>query len=241
MQRYFINTSAIKQNQVIISGQDYHHIKNVMRMKIGDVVLCTINKEVTYLAKIISLDKKVKLQIDSILKSNDQYKVDINIAHGLVSREKTEEVVRRLCELGVNTYYPILMKKSKYQLSSIKKTRILQIIKEACEQSQRNSLLEFNNILAFDELEKLAKTHQVCFFANVGAKDSLKDCLIPLQSPKILVVIGPEGGFDNNEQQKLRLWGYHEINLGDFIMRTETAPLYIASVLSFFYGDKDEN
>lgn len=239
MQRYFINEANINDKIITIDESDSHHIRTVMRMKIGEEVICTINKLVTYQAQIISLEKKVKLQITKEIIVAEDLKVNISVAQGLINREKTEEVIKRLCELGVKDYYPILMTRSKYSLEQTKYSRFNKIIKESCEQAQRNSLLEISNPLAFADLQALGANYEHKFFANPEAKTSLKTYLKDKKLTDVLFVVGPEGGFTDLEVEKLQKWAYQEVNLGKLILRTQTAPLYIASVLACLEGNQD--
>ena len=251
MQRYFINTSAIKQNQVIISGQDYHHIKNVMRMKPGDQVFVCTEKENSYLVEITGFsDNKVILTIVEERNEQVELPLEITIAQGVIRREKTEEVIRRISELGANFYLPVMMERSlvKIKEQDQKKTNRYQMIaKEASEQSQRTRIMKIEEPVSFAELLKLFENYDLCLVAyeELGrAKDyNLKKILRSFTGKSIIVIIGPEGGFSPQEIKLLQNTKAKFIGLGPRILRTETAPLYVMSVISYQFeeGETDEN
>lgn len=241
MQRYFILSSQIHSPFITIQGDDVHHIKNVMRMHIGDEVLCTDETQHTYRVQIEGIAGVVSTRILEEIKEQTELAIAITIAHGVVSRDKTEEVIRRLAELGVSEYCPVAMKRSKFQLDVAKLDRFHKIIKEACEQSQRNTLMKFQNPLAFQELEEVASCYTYKYVAHVDGSMPLKAILPPLGTDKILFVVGPEGGFDSKELEQLQSWGYRIAHCGARVLRTETAPLYLASICGYVYGDSHEN
>ncbi len=251
MQRYFINTNAIKGSQVIITGQDYHHIKNVMRMKPSDQVLVCTEKEKSYLVEIVTFsDSEVFLTI--VEERNDQVELplEVTIAQGMVRREKTEEVIRRISELGASCYLPVIMERSivKIKEQDPKKTNRYQIIaKEASEQSHRTKIMTIEEPLSFGKLLESLKNYELCLVAyeeSGRAKDhSLKKILQTFTGKSIIVIVGPEGGFSPQEIKSLQNTKAKLIGLGPRILRTETAPLYIMSVISYQFeeGETNEN
>ncbi|MFA6627668.1 MAG: RsmE family RNA methyltransferase [Bacilli bacterium] len=241
MQRYFIQTNQLHDHEIIIDGSDVHHIKNVMRMNIGDQILCTDEDHHTYRVQIKAIGAVVHTSILEQIIEQTELSVRITIAQGIISRDKTEEVIKRLSELGVSSYLPVAMKRSKFRLDQAKFERFHKIIKEACEQSQRNTLMILQNPVAFEALETIGSTFDDKFVAHVDTSMFLARVLPPKGIKNILFVIGPEGGFDSQELTQLQSWGYKIVHLGSRVLRTETAPLYIASICGYVYGENDAN
>lgn len=246
MQRYFVNENQINNNIINIDEQDSHHIKTVMRMKENDEVIVCLDSFIethTYLCKIISLSKNVCLEIIEEINENNELDFNVTIAHGLVKRDKQEEVIRRLVELGAYAYMPVIMQRSVIKIDLNKKKfsndRFERIIKEASEQSQRNKLLKLLDIHSFDELIKSFDDYDLVLFASVASKDdlSLKEKINLLKSKNILVIIGPEGGFSEKEVERIEKTKAETISFGKRVLRTETAPLFAMSVLSYL-GEK---
>ena len=242
MQRYFINNNQINNNIVTIFGDDVHHIKTVMRMRIGEkVYVCDEIK--TYICEIINITNTVELSILEEINENSEMELKVTVAHGLVRREKMEEVVRRLVELGCFSYIPVNMTRSVVKHKEINIERLNKIIKEASEQSQRNKLMNLCEVISFKKLNEIIDSYDLVLFAHALYKDEvnffteIKD----LKYKNVLVIVGPEGGFDDKEVETiLKHKNVRKISLGKRILRTETAPLYIMSVLGFL-GEQYEN
>lgn len=242
MQRYFIDSKQITNNIVTITGEDVHHIKNVMRMVPGDkVYVC--DEVHAYLCEILEIADVVTLEIKEEILSNPELNINVTVAHGLVRREKMEEVIRRLVELGGVSYIPVNMARSVVKVKELNLTRLEKIVKEASEQSQRNKLMKLSQVISFKELVKITKDYDIVLFAHALYRDNINlyKSISDKKYKNILVIIGPEGGFDDKEVETLmNLENVRGISLGKRILRTETAPLYIMSVLSFL-GEQYEN
>ena len=241
MQRYFINNNQINNNIVTIIGDDVHHIKTVMRMRIGEkVYVC--DELNTYICEIINITNTVELTILEEVDENSEMDLKVTVAHGLVRREKMEEVVRRLVELGCFSYIPVNMTRSVVKHKEINIDRLNKIIKEASEQSHRQKLMKISEVITFNELLKEINNYDVVLFAHTLYKDDV-NLFNELKNKhsNILVIVGPEGGFDDKEVEKLiKYSNLTPESLGKRILRTETAPLYIMSVLGFI-GEQYDN
>ena len=242
MQRYFIDSNLVDKDlkKAIIKDLDFHHIKNVMRMKINDeIIVCFDNLQ--YRAKIASFLKDyVEITLIEEIKQKNELFRNITIAHGLTTREKREEVIDKITALGCYTYIPVLLKKCVVKLNDHyqKQTeRFNRIAKEAAEQSQRSKILEVQDPIPFKELLKKTNDYDICLFAST--KQDPKDLTFwnVLNNPKyqnILILIGPEAGIDDLEEETLIKANWHPITLGKRILRTELAPVMIMSIISFF-------
>lgn len=241
MQRYFLDeNSIITDIEIIIKGNDYHHIKNVMRMKLEDKVYCCYDSH-TYLCMIDEfMFDSVKLKKISEITKNSELAIDVTIAHGLVRREKMEEVIRRITELGAHEYIPVLMERSIVKIKDNKNSKLDRqktIVKEACEQSHRNRLMDVSDILSFKDFLSLNKKYDLCLYAYEESGRSnnynLKKYLKEFKGKNILVLVGPEGGFSEKEVDLLEKNDFNSVGLGARILRTETAPLYLMSVIGY--------
>ena len=246
MQRYFFKDNSCldnKLNRVIINDKEnVHHIKNVMRMKIGDKLIVCTNDYHEYLCEIECISNIIDLKIISESINNNELKADVTIAQGLVRREKKEEVLRRLVELGCYKYIPVEMERSIVHLNKYNENieRINTIIKECSEQSERGKLMLYSEAISFKSfINDLNYDYKFVCYEESGRSNeqSLKDYLFKLGpidgvNKKILVLVGPEG-ISNKELEILDKLGFIKIGLGKRILRTETAPLYIMSVLGY--------
>ena len=120
MQRYFVESSNIINGYVYINGEDYHHITKVMRMKIDDEIIVCDNQD-SYLCKIIEINAEcVTSQIFKKLDEKKELPVNVTIAQGVVRREKAEEVIDKITQLGANKYLMVNMERCNVKLNDEK-------------------------------------------------------------------------------------------------------------------------
>lgn len=232
MQRYFAKDK--KNNNIYLESTDLHHIKNVMRMNIGDSIECVYDG-ITYLCRIDGYANNIS--IISKLDENNELDTEITIAIALVKEQKFDLILQKLTELGVSRIIPLNMERSIIKLDSQKlekkKKRWESICKEASEQSHRNKIPEITNIMSLKELVKLeVEDKYVC---SVKEKENLVNKYLQNNSKcaTMLYVIGPEGGITDKEEDFLNNNGYTSISLGPRVMRVETAAIYIASIANY--------
>lgn len=231
MQRYF--AQAKRENNMILADSDWHHIKNVMRMKKGDEIECVYDEQV-YLCQIENFNS---IFIKEQLEEKNELEIELTIAIALVKEQKMDWILQKLTELGVSRIIPLDMERSivKIDASKIekKKKRWISICKEASEQSHRTKIPEITDIMTLKELIQI-ETEQK-YVCSVKEKENKvrKYLQNKTNCATMLYVIGPEGGITEKEEQFLNNHGYTSISLGPRIMRVETAAIYIASIVSY--------
>ena len=248
MQRYFINDLEsfidLSNNILIIKGDDAHHIINVMRMNIGEKIFACYNNK-TYICSIQSLSKnEVSLNIEKEIIENKELPCNVTIAHGLVRKEKMEEVIDHITEMGASFYLPVVMKRSNVKLNEEKKDkkliRLNKIAKEAAEQSHRTKVLEVLPTTTFKEFIKNSKDYDLKLVANVDLNNPLYIGDVIKDQTNILVLIGPESGIDDNELKQLKENNFLMVSLGKRVLRTEVAPSYVMSIIDYLRGNNHE-
>lgn len=233
MQRYFVNKK--NANKLILSNDDVHHIKNVMRNKSGDLIEC-IHEEKLYICQIDN-PSNYEVSIIEEKEDNNELNIDVTIAIALVKEQKMDLILQKLTELGVSRIIPVKMERSIVKLDDIKfkkkKERWIKICKEASEQSKRNKIPEITDIYTIKELEEIDSDYKfVCSTKN--RNNLINKCLQDKVScAKMIFVIGPEGGISSSEEDLLESFGYIPMTLGNRIMRVETAAIYIASIINY--------
>ncbi|XFA99445.1 16S rRNA (uracil(1498)-N(3))-methyltransferase [Candidatus Izemoplasma sp. B36] len=235
MQRYFIENKYFNDNLIKITNNDFHHMKHVMRYKLGDqVVVVNYDKEV-FLTKIIEFNKKdCLLEIIDEIKLEDNH-FDLTIAQSLIKKDHFELVLQKTTELGVSKIIPLHTKRSIIKIDDFakKKQRYETIVKEASEQSERISLPIVSNMMSIKDIDySIYDLVFVCYARN-NETDKLSEYLINAnKNTKVLFFIGPEGGFTKDELEYLDDKSQF-ISLGKTILRSETAAIYIASVYRY--------
>lgn len=232
MQRYFaINKD---NDKLILKESDIHHIKKVMRMKIGDK-LEVIYDKINYLCEIDNLDS-FNIKILEVQDEDNEMDLDVTIAIGLVKEQKMDLILQKLTELGVKRIIPLKLERSIVKLDDNKYKKKLErwnnICKEASEQAHRNIIPEITDQMTISELLRLDyKDKYVC---STIEEDNLLVNYIEKFSKcdRIIFVIGPEGGISTKEEETLVNNGYIPISFGTRILRVETAAIFIASILN---------
>lgn len=234
MQRYFLKN--IQEDKVILGTEDSYHIKRVMRMKIGDKIEIVYQEKV-YLGQIEALDDQVQAKLIEELASSKQHIRPITLAQALVKEQKMDYILQKTTELGVTEIIPFCAERSIVKADKQdekRKIRWEKIVKEASEQSKRTDLVKIHSILSLRELSQL-DNYDVKIICSVSEKEkNLKKLLsnIP-NSATMLFVIGPEGGLSDQEEQTLMDSGFQRVSLGDTVLRTETAGLFIMSAVRY--------
>ncbi len=234
MQRYFVEN--IQGDKVILCHEDSYHIKRVMRMKLGEKIEL-VYQEKAYLGQIESLDDQVQVKLVGELTSSNQQVRSITLAQALVKEQKMDYILQKATELGVTEIIPFCAERSIVKADKKdekRKTRWEKIIKEASEQSKRTSLVKIHPILSFEELCQM-DSYDVKIICSVSEKQkNLKKLLSNTpNSATMLFVIGPEGGLSDQEEQTLIENGFQRVSLGDTVLRTETAGLFIMSAVRY--------
>ncbi len=233
MQRYFVN--EIRDNQVLVSKEQAHHILNVMRMHVGENITCVFQSHV-FLAQ-ITQTSPLNIQIVKELDENHELKNDITLFYCLPKGDKIDLVMQKATELGVKE---IILVNSERCIAKIKKEdqdkkfrRFNMICMEASEQSKRSFVPIVNKVINFKEIENYDFDYK--FIAYENEKDNflyekLKD-VKPNQS--LAILIGSEGGFSKKEVEFANSVGFSSVSLGKRILKSETAVFYALSVIGF--------
>ena len=233
MQRYFVKRK--EQNNLILEESDIHHIKNVMRMNINDKIEVVYDK-VLYICNIDNLDP-LTLSVEDTISKENKLNIELTIAIGLVKEQKIDLILQKLTELGVSRIIPVDMERSIVKLDkerfNKKKVRWESICKEASEQSKRTNIPIIEDIKSIKDLTKedadlklVASTKEKEKLLNYYLQ-SIEDCA------KIIMVIGPEGGISDKEEDILVSNGFNRVSFGNLIFRVETATIYVASIINY--------
>ncbi|MFC4388483.1 16S rRNA (uracil(1498)-N(3))-methyltransferase [Gracilibacillus marinus] len=245
MQRYFVSADNWMEDEVHIVGEDVHHIVHVMRMDNGSEILCNHpNGNVCKAVIKEATNEKVVAKIQTYLDVKTDSPVHATIVQGLPKGDKWETILQKATELGVSEFIPFQAERSivKWDKQKVAKKieRWHKIVKEASEQSHRNTIPIVNKVLELKEVITRYKDVKHKFFAyedtaKTNHQTKLHDHFQSIhEGDSVMICIGPEGGFSNSEATFLIENDFQPIRLGPRILRTETAPLYVLSCLSYY-------
>jgi len=243
MFNFFLNNSAIKDGHYYITDNDYNHIKNVLRMKVGDQLLISADG-VSNLCKIDSFtEKEVIVSIVQANYQNTTLPIKIYLFQGLPKSDKMELIIQKAVELGVYEIIPVAMKNCVAKLddkkAASKIARWQEIAKSAAKQSKRSLIPEIKMPVSYKLAVQQAKELDLILvpYENERGMQATREVMSKIKKGQtIRIFIGPEGGFDTSEIDLIKEEG-HLISLGNRILRTETAGLAALSMLVYQLED----
>ena len=230
MQQYFA-----KDEKLNLYDNDYHHIKNVMRMKKGDLIK-VVYEGVVYTCKINNVSPNVDFEILSKEEKKKSSK-SIVLAFSLLKEQKLDYLMQKSTEVGIDEFIPLITSRSIINYDpkkdTKKKERWKKILKEASEQSNRVDIPKINDVMSINSLINYEADLKILFTLNEKSKNIKKVLEKNNKCDKILIVTGPEGGFTNEEEQILISNGFVSCTLGSNVLRSETAPIVITSMINY--------
>lgn len=233
MQRYFV--SKKEENSFIMGEADSYHIVKVMRMKIGNTIEVVYNN-MEYLCKITAFTPNVKCEIIETIEGKKRKIPRVSIAQSLVKEQKMDYILQKSTELGVEEIIPISTERSIIKVEEKEKKKLerwKKVVKEASEQSKRSAIPVIKDIKNINSLINEKYDYKLVCSVNEKSK-TIKSILSKVNiSDTILFVIGPEGGLSKKEEGILLENGFQAVTLGDNILRTETASLFVLSVINY--------
>lgn len=238
MQRYFIKEECIKDKKIIVDEYDLKHMKKVMRYRNHDEVICILPDSSTYVYEIEDIDNGILIQKE-LCDENHELDVDVTLIYGLPKSDKFEFVLQKSTELGVKRIVPFLSKRSiiKTDMKTFekKRERYEKILKEAAEQSYRNKIPELMPLAKINDLKRYISDINLVAYEESSKQGEHSQFYKSLNQDyrSITIVVGPEGGFDQKEIDEMKEMGILECSLGKRILRSETAPLYMLSVIGY--------
>lgn len=232
MYNFFVDESCRQDELFFISGNDYNHIRNVLRMQPGDGFLVSCNG-VSCLCSLERLeDETVVARITEENYQNTELPVKIYLFQGLPKSDKMELIIQKTVELGVSGIYPVEMKRCVMKLEEKKKksrqARWQAIAESAAKQSKRNVIPEVFDVLTYKQaMEKIKEMDLFLVpYENERGMAATHEALEKMQpGMSVGILIGPEGGFDPKEVTMAQEAGVIIVSLGKRILRTETAAL----------------
>ena len=243
MFQFFVEPGQIQEQEAVITGKDVNHMKNVLRMRIGEQVRISDNEGGDFYCQIQDMDGQ-RIILKVLREAEDtEPNLKISLFQGLPKGDKMELVIQKAVELGVAEIIPVAMKNCVVKLdqkkAGSKQARWQAIAESAAKQSKRSIIPKIGQVMKFQEAAEYARTLDVRLlpYETQRGMEHTRQVLgsIPKGS-SVGVFIGPEGGYDSQEialvKEEMEM-----ISLGSRILRTETAGLCAVSML--LYASED--
>ncbi len=245
MPKFFVPSGNVSDEHIIIEGGDVAHITRVLRLGVGDTVTVCDSSGSDYEVRIASAEpKRLMCDIISTQKCASEPDIKVTLFQGLPKGSKMEYIIQKTTELGIHEIVPVKLARCVSRVEGKKdETKKLdrwqKISEAAAKQSGRGIIPEIKPFMTLDEVVDASKDFDL-FFAPYECEDkhTLRETL--LSKPDIKTVgflIGPEGGFDITETEKIKNALLPTVTLGKRILRTETAGEAVLAMIMYELGD----
>ena len=238
--RIYIDTAMDKGFEINLNETQSHYLCHVMKVSLGDHVLCFNNKDGEFLSSVSNISKK-SVSLSLLEKTRDFERVsDTQLIFAPVKKEQTDYIIQKATELGIHSLLPVI---TKYTMNERIKTNRFQLQAiEAAEQSRRVDIPEILNPTTFSELiTSWNKKRTLFYFDETGLGKNILQTFSQAKEDNLSCIsflIGPEGGFSQDELNILRNSSFAiGVSLGKRILRAETAVAAALSCWQAIAGD----
>ncbi len=244
MYQFFVEPNQINENdkRVVITGADVNHIKNVLRMKVGEELAVSNGIDGReYRCGIISLgEDAVECELRFIKEDAVELPVKVTLFQGLPKADKMELIIQKAVELGVTEIVPVATKRCVVKLDDKKAVskvaRWQSIAEAAAKQSKRGIIPQVLPVQSFKlALQQAAEMDvRLIPYELASGMEHTRELLGSLKpGQSVAVFIGPEGGFEESEIALAGENGVESITLGKRILRTETAGMTVLAWIGY--------
>ncbi|SJZ96464.1 16S rRNA (uracil(1498)-N(3))-methyltransferase [Selenihalanaerobacter shriftii] len=245
MHHFFVKPENINEDRVKITGSDVRHITRSLRLDVGDKISVADGIGKKYVVKIIDTQEDLVLgEIQKEFQVEVEPEIEVTLLQGLPKSKKMDLIVQKCTELGMDKIIPMETRRTVVKLKPSKakrrQKRWQKIAKEAAKQSGRAKIPTVEDLIDFADLELIINNYDLILLPwedeeSIGLKKILKSSAE--HNNRILIIIGPEGGFDSEEVMEAKELGAKSVTLGPRILRTETAGLAALSMVLYELGD----
>ncbi len=245
MRRFFVEKRNISDGRLIITNEEAHHVKDVIRLKTSDKFIAFDGEGSQYICRIekLSADK-----IEAIIEDKKKTTIkipDVTLACAIPRLSKMDDLIQKAAELRVKTLIPTLTARGIVKLNqdriNSKINRWGKIAKESSKQCGRDDMLKITEPKNFKDVVSDSNNYKLKLLPCISDDTKpLKSALATIKTESALILVGPEGDFTPAEVELAKTFGFVPVSLGPVILRVDTACFFILSVIMYelFY---DEN
>jgi 16S rRNA (uracil1498-N3)-methyltransferase len=238
--RIVASADEITGEIVKLSGTKAYYVARVLRLKPGNL-LHVVHAGTELLAEIQTIDPgHVLARVIRVLTAEHRDTPEITLAFSCVRPGPMEQILRHGTELGVSSFAPIVTARSNRKPTLLKK-RWEHIVESAVEQCGRSTIPIVNAPTGLDSFLQRRTPEESGLLLSVEQNvHSLISELEKGVSPRIVLLVGPEGGFEEMEIRAVLAAGLRRVGLGKMILRTETAALLAVGIVSAWHNRQPE-
>lgn len=242
MNRFFVESNNVMDDEIIVTGEDVQHISKVLRLRQGDRIMLCDGEGTDYLAEILELDKhSVRTGIITREPSRSEPDIEVILYQGIPKAAKMDLIIQKCTEMGISRIVPVYTSRTVVKLESEKDERKkierwAKIAEEAAKQSGRGVIPTVTMPVDLEgALKDASYLDMVVVPYELAGSFSLKEVLQKGKVKSIGFFIGPEGGFEAEEVMRARSIGAVPVTLGKRILRTETAGIAVLTGIMYEY------
>ena len=247
MSVFFIKKNQLKENKVSITGELLKHLRDSLRIKKGEMIYCVDEEGTKY--EVLATYTGQELFVGEIIKTTSRNKESamfIHLVQAVPKNPKLDFIIQKTTELGVNAITPVISERAVVRIekdrAEDKLRRWKKIALEAAQQSNRLDVPDIAPPVSFhDYIASFQKGDLNLLLYEGEKKRGIKEVIRGAMEAacgvkSIILLIGPEGGFSNEEVEMAEEAGFTPVSLGSHILRTETAPIVALSILQYEFG-----
>lgn len=234
--------SALKTNSTVCLDINASvHVRDVLRLKINSQVILFNGNGNDYVGKIVNqTKKKLEVVIDIAQQVNNESSLQIQLLQPLCRAEKMDWCIQKATELGVQKITPVICKHNNVKLADNRIEKKLlhwqSVIHSACEQSGRATIPAIDTPQSLENaLASMPKENSLRIISSPGAKKNANE--LSAKTNHCICLVGPEGGFSEDELSLANRYNFEFISLGPRILRLETAVVTTLSLVQSNWGD----
>lgn len=233
IRRFFIEPANRQNDLVTIKGDEFVHLKKVLRLKAGFKIIVCFNDGYEHYCTLVTVADKYAVAKIDLSKKTDDTLYDVTLFAGLLKGGKIDFVIQKCVELGVKKIVPYISKNTVEK--NFNPDRANKISFEAAKQCGSSLITEVTDAVTFDDVLRLsAGFKNKCFFYEDERENSIEK--FSLKQGDTAVVVGSEGGFTPEEAESANLAGFNILSLGKRVLRAETACVVSSALILYKLG-----
>lgn len=245
--RFFIKKSDLRSSTILLHEEEHHHLSRVARIKPEEKVWLFDEQGTSYLARVEEIRKNATRL--SILEKLDKVKpkVNITLAQALIKSKKMDIIIQKSTELGITNIIPVITTRVIVKVEEKIQKKIERWNKIALEAVKQSQISFLPSILSPIPLKKLIEErheekklllseNRGKYLRDILIRNSSSELHIEEPPSSVLILVGPEGGWTEEEEKYILKHGYEAVSLGRQILRAETAALCSLALISHFWN-----
>ena len=241
MRRFYIAPDKIDSDSPFIDGADARHVRTVLRSRPGDEVILFDGRGTNYRSRIVKMTSQaIYLAICDQFPAASESPLHIALGQALVRARKMDRIVRQFTELGGNRFIPLWAQRSTVKPEADRfgkrRDRWRKIAAESVKQCGRSHIPAIEPVHSFQDVVGAYGTYDLCVIFDTDSRYAA-DMSDRKKVDRILVMIGPEGGFTTEEVEMARREGFVVSPIGPRVLKSDTAVVAALALIQHLFGD----